>query len=328
MKNRALLITATICGAVLSAPTSTFAQGSPEYNKWILKGFELYSTGQYKPAAEAYAMAFRAAPAVPEDRYNAACAWAMASLPDSAFSNLRHLATKDNFTDITTLEKDKDLASLHADKRWSIILEQVKKNKYEAENRFNKALAAQLEKIYDRDQAPRRELVQALNTKGQGSAEVAAASAKMKINDSLNTLEITAIIDKYGWPGPDVVGHDGSATIFLVIQHAGLRIQDKYLPVMRKAVKAGDAQPSDLALLEDRVALGHGRRQTYGTQITTDPQGSFLAPLADSDHIDQLRAKVGLGPIAEYLETFGLKWNVQEYRKQLPTLEKRQKAMQ
>ena len=311
----------------LLSGTYCHAQGSPEYNKWILKGFELYSTGQYKPAAEAYAKAFKAAPAVPEDRYNAACAWAMASLPDSAFSNLRHLATKDNFTDIATLEKDKDLASLHADKRWTIILEQVKKNKYEAENRFNKALAAQLEKIYDRDQAPRRELMQAISTKGQGSAEAASASGTMRLNDSLNTREVTTIIDKYGWPGPDVVGHDGSATIFLVIQHASLKIQDKYLPVMRKAVKAGDAQPSDLALLEDRVAVGHGRKQTYGTQITTDPQGSFLAPLADPDHVDQLRAKVGLGPISEYLEGFDLQWNLQEYKKKLPELEKRQKAI-
>lgn len=304
-----------------------YAQGSPEYNKWVLKGFELYNTGQYKAAAQAYTAAFRAAPAVPEDRYNAACAWSMASVADSALAHLRHLVTKDNFSDIATLEKDKDLAPLHADKRWTAILEQVKKNKSDAENRFNKPLAAQLEKIYDRDQAPRRELTQAINKNGQASAGVAAASRKMKVNDSLNTLEVAAIIEKHGWPSPDLVGHDGSAAAFLVIQHADLRTQDKYLPTLRKAVKEGNAQPSDLALLEDRVALGHGRKQTYGTQITTDLQGAFLAPLSDPDHVDQRREKVGLGPIAEYLESFNLIWNAQDYKKQLPALEKRQKAI-
>ncbi|MBX2907949.1 MAG: hypothetical protein KF744_18025 [Taibaiella sp.] len=314
--------------ALLVMSSSSFAQGSPEYNKWILKGFELYSTGQYKPAAEAYSKAFSVAPAVPEDRYNAACAWSMATIPDSAFFHLQHLANKDNFTDIATLEKDKDLASLHTDKRWAALAQRVAENKKNAENRFNKELAAQLETLYQRDQAPRKELMQALTKNGKGSAEVAAASAKMKTNDSLNTVEIKAIIDKYGWPGPDAVGHDGNNIVFLIVQHASLFVQHKYLPTMRKAVKEGNAQTSDLALLEDRVALGHHRKQTYGTQISSDPQGDFLAPLADPDHIDQLRAKMGLGPIAEYLESFGLKWNVQDYKKQLPGYIKRQSAIE
>lgn len=328
MKTRSLLKIASICGLALSTTTPTLAQGSPEYNKWILKGFELYSTGQYKAAAEAYSKAFRVAPAVPEDRYNAACAWAMAAVPDSAFAHLAHLAAKDNFTDSATLDKDKDLAALHADKRWASLTKQVSQNKTNAENKFNKALAAQLETIYDRDQKPRRELMNALSRNGKGSPEVAVASGKMRANDSVNTLQVTAILDKYGWPGADVVGHDGNATIFLVIQHADLKVRDKYLPLMRKAVKEGGAQAPDLALLEDRVALDHHRKQTYGTQISSDPQGDFLAPLADPDHIDQLRAKMGLGPVAEYLESFGLKWNVQEYKKQLPEYVKRQKGIE
>lgn len=328
MRIRSLLslhaIAAIFC---LTFPDYCFAQGSPEYNKWILKGFEQYSKGQYKAAAEAYSTAFKAAPASPEDRYNAACAWAMAAMPDSAFAQLQHLATKDNYTDLATLEKDKDLATLRTDKRWTILTQRVAENKKNAEKLFNKDLAAQLETIYYRDQTPRQELTNALAKSGQGSPEVASASQKMKFNDSLNTKDVTVIIDKYGWPGADVVGHDGNSTIFLVIQHAALAVQDKYLPVMRKAVKEGNAQASDLAMLEDRVALGHGRKQTYGTQITTDPAGNFVAPLADPDHIDQLRAKVGLGPISEYLESFDLKWNVQEYKRQLPALEKRQKAV-
>jgi hypothetical protein len=79
-----------------------------------------------------------------------------------------------------------------------------------------------------------------------------------------------------------------------------------------------------LAMLEDRVAIGHHQMQTYGTQITSDPAGDFLAPLKDPDHVDKRRASVGLGSISEYLQGFGLKWNIEDYKKQLPDLEKRQ----
>lgn len=317
---------ATVALSFMSFSQSS-AQGSPEYNKWVLKGFELYGAGQYKASAEAYTKAFKAGQPIPEDRYSAACSWALAGNVDSAFRHLLYLAGKDNFTDITHLEKDSDLKGLHTDKRWPSLIEQVKQNKEKAENLFNKPLSLKLDSIYNRDQDIRRELISALEKNGRGSAEVQAITTRARYSDSLNLREVTAIIDKYGWPGPAMVGHDGSAAVFLVIQHADLKTQDKYLPVMRKAVKEGNAQPSDLAMLEDRVAVDHGRKQTYGTQISTDPSGDFLAPLSDPDHVDQRRAGVGLGPIAEYLESYHLRWNATEYKNQLPALEKRQKAI-
>jgi len=85
---------------------------------------------------------------------------------------------------------------------------------------------------------------------------------------------------------------------------------------------------AQLALLEDRVAIKHGRKQIYGSQITTDDSGSFLAPLEDPEHVDGRRAEAGLPPLAEYLRRFNMTWNPEAYKKQLPGIEKRQSNLE
>ncbi len=136
-------------------------------------------------------------------------------------------------------------------------------------------------------------------------------------------LNVKAILDQYGWVGEDKVGPQANTTLFLVIQHADLATQQTYLPMMRKAVADKKAEPSALALLEDRVALGEKRRQTYGSQIGEDSTGTaYVLPLADPDNVDKRRAEVGLTPLAEYVKHWGIKWDVDDYKKQLPAIEK------
>ena len=141
--------------------------------------------------------------------------------------------------------------------------------------------------------------------------------------DSLNLIEVKAILDKYGWVGPDVVGGQGSVTLFLVIQHADQATQEKYLPMMREAVKNGKAQSGSLALLEDRVALRQGKRQIYGSQIGRDPETQvyYVSPLEDPENVDKRRADVGLPPLAEYVKNWQMKWDPEQYKKDLLKLE-------
>jgi len=117
------------------------------------------------------------------------------------------------------------------------------------------------------------------------------------------------LLDQYGWLGADVIGAQGNATLFLVIQHADQATQEKYLPMMREAVKNGKGQGSSLALLEDRVALRQGKKQIYGSQIGRD-MGSklyYVQPLEDPDNVDKRRAQVGLQPLAEYISQWQIK---------------------
>jgi hypothetical protein len=99
------------------------------------------------------------------------------------------------------------------------------------------------------------------------------------------------------------------------------------LPMMREAVKNRKAEGSSLALLEDRVALGQGKLQIYGSQIGRDPdtQLYYVSPLLDPDNVDKRRAEVGLGPLSEYVTHWQIKWNVEQYKKDLPALEEKRK---
>jgi hypothetical protein len=144
--------------------------------------------------------------------------------------------------------------------------------------------------------------------------------------DSVNLLKIKKIIDKYGWLGPETIGENGNATLFLVIQHADQKTQEKYLPIMRQAVKDKKALGSELALLEDRVALGQGKKQIYGSQIGGDPGNYYVLPLEDPDNVDKRRAEVGLPPLYEYLKHYNIKWDVEQYKKDFP--EKKEKIIE
>lgn len=127
------------------------------------------------------------------------------------------------------------------------------------------------------------------------------------MQDSVNLLKVTRILDKYGWLGPDVIGWQGGTALFLVIQHADLKVQEKYLPIMREAVKVGKMNSGSLALLEDRVALRQGKKQIYGSQIEKNAKGDWVvSPIEDEINVNERRKSVGLEPLEDYVK----KWNI------------------
>lgn len=88
--------------------------------------------------------------------------------------------------------------------------------------------------------------------------------------------------------------------------------------------KNGNANPGNLAYLEDRVALREGRKQIYGSQAAKNKKTNkmYISPMIDPDNVDKRRAEVGLGTIAEYATKLNIVWNLEEYKKELPEMEK------
>jgi hypothetical protein len=308
-----------------------FAQNK-EYSSFIKKADSLFKAKEYKKAGFTFSEAFKSLgwKGQSSDRYNAACAWALANYPDSSFFQLNRIATKANYIDYEQISTDIDLISLQSDIRWQPLLAFIKQNKDKAEANLNKPLAVQLKMIYEEDQKYRLQLKDIEKQYGWDSKEIKAQWKIINEKDSLNLIVIKDILDKYGWLGKDVVGDLGNSTLFLVIQHSDQKTQEKYLPLMRAAVKTGNAKGSSLALLEDRVALGQGKRQIYGSQIGRDPdtQVYFVSPLEDPDNVDKRRAEVGLENIAAYISNWKLKWDVEKYKKDLPLLEGKIKIYQ
>ncbi|MBJ7428141.1 MAG: hypothetical protein JHD28_04170 [Bacteroidia bacterium] len=305
-----------------------FGQNAPkEYFDLVKKADSLYTAKNYKKSADTYSEAFKANgwKGFLNDRYNAACSWALASVPDSAFFQLDRIATLMNYTNYGHITTDQDLVSLHNDNRWNSLLEKIKQNKYKAEANLNKPLVALLDSIYIEDQTYRKQLDGIKKKYGRESNELKDHWKIIIEKDSINLIKVKSILDKYGWLGADVVGMQGNSTLFLVIQHSNQVTQEKYLPMMREAVKNGKAQGSSLALLEDRVALGQGKRQIYGSQIGRDPetQISYVLPLEDPDNVDKRRAEVGLEPLSDYVSRWQIQWDVEQYKKDLPKLEEK-----
>jgi hypothetical protein len=321
---------ATLIFAFFLTTTLTIGQNIPqEYFDLVKKADSLYNAKDFRNSANKYSDAFKANgwKGFPDDRYNAACSWALAAVPDSAFFQLDRIATKSNYTNYGHITTDPDLNSLHNDNRWKPLLEKIKQNKDKAEANLNKPLVAILDSIYVEDQSYRKQIDGIEKKYGWESKEMKDHWKIINEKDSINLIKVKSILEKYGWLGADVVGGKGNSTLFLVIQHSDQATQEKYLPMMREAVKNGKAQGSSLALLEDRVALGQGKRQIYGSQIGRDPETQiyYVSPLEDPENVDRRRAEVGLGPLSEYVSRWQIKWNVEQYKKDLPKLEEKTK---
>jgi hypothetical protein len=134
-------------------------------------------------------------------------------------------------------------------------------------------------------------------------------SKKQRENDSVNMIKVADILRRYGWPGEEIIGWPGSSAIWAVIQHSTLENQEKYLPLMREAVKNGNARLAQLAMLEDRILVGHGKEQIYGTQAGTDSLGIYkLYPIKDERNVNKRRFSAGLGPLQWYAKQIGLRY--------------------
>lgn len=291
-----------------------------QYDDLISKADSCYKAKAYKEATDYFRQAFRIRPESQKNYYNAACVASLANDKDTAILWLEK-AIAFGFDNYNHISKDSDLDNLRSDTRFLKMVAKLKEQSDRIEANYDKPLQKELLEIFQEDQEIRYQYIAAQNKYGNQSKEADSIGDLMEQKDRLNLIKIRKILDEKGWVGKDKVGQQANQTLFLVIQHSDLKVQQTYLPMMREAVKKGNAMASSLALLEDRVAIGEGRMQIYGSQIGTKPDNShYVLPLEDPDHVDQRRAGVGLGPLAEYVKNWNIVWNVEQYKKDLPEL--------
>ena len=163
------------------------------------------------------------------------------------------------------------------------------------------ALRRELLQRVEQDQAIRKELI----SKGVERPDKAIL-ARMQVIDTANTERVRAIVRQYGWPSPELVGRDGAEAAFLLVQHADHAFQKEMLPLVEKAYRSGGLSGHSYALLLDRVLVGEGKPQIYGTQAKRfeewKGQEPALQPIEDEPNVDKRRAEVGLPPLSEYRE--------------------------
>ena len=165
----------------------------------------------------------------------------------------------------------------------------------------NPALRRELLAMVERDQNVRNEMIE--GGVDNPSREILARTAAI---GSRNTARMKVIIRAHGWPGADLVGWDGTEAAFTLVQHADHSFQKKLLPLMQKEYGAGNLSGPNYALFTDRVLVGDGKPQVYGSQSTPFDQWKdgqpVLYPIEDEANVDKRRAEVGLSSLAEYRE--------------------------
>ncbi|HEV7760135.1 MAG TPA: DUF6624 domain-containing protein [Acidimicrobiales bacterium] len=126
-------------------------------------------------------------------------------------------------------------------------------------------------------------------------------------NDTDRTDRLREIIDEHGWPTFDLVGKEGTTAAWVIAQHTDFDVdfQQEAFELMEAAVADDQADASELAYLDDRIAVNTGQPQRYGTQVRCAAGRAHPAtPLIDPDGVDDLRAEVGLDPLHTYLTEF------------------------
>lgn len=201
---------------------------------------------------------------------------------------------------------DSAFNALRADPRWK-ALEAKMQRKLAA---LNQPARTELLKLSDQDQQNRQDFSGMVKRLAANTPESKAAFAAFNSADSAIQARVQEIILTLGWPTRSKVADDGAHAAWLIVQHMPLEAQRGYLPLLQAAVKAGEAQPGDGALLQDRVLSREKKPQIYGSQLTIPPDGGepTLDPIANPACVDVRRRSVGLEPLAEYLVRFRVAW--------------------
>ncbi|UOQ78981.1 hypothetical protein MUN84_10920 [Hymenobacter sp. 5516J-16] len=298
-----------LLGALLISSSTLLAQA--DFGKLKQRASDAYATKDYKASGQYYDQALKQSKAqlTSGDYYNAACSWALAGDATKAFQYLDR-ATLAGWENVAHTQQDTDLTALHTDKRWQPMLTKMQAALAKTEANYNKPLKQQLDSIYASDQSGRMKHEAVEKQYGQHSPEMTTLWKDIEATDARNLQRITTLLDTHGWPTKAAVGNTGTTTVFLVIQHSDLATQQKYFPMAKQAAERGDLSKSALALLQDRILIGQGKPQLYGSQLHTDPTTGKTAfsPIEDEAHVDERRAALGMEPLASYAKRFGLEY--------------------
>lgn len=123
---------------------------------------------------------------------------------------------------------------------------------------------------------------------------------KQEALDRDNVERVLSLVEQHGWPRISDVGEEAALAAFLVIQHADLSVQERFLPVIESLHRESEAKPVWVALLTDRIRVRSGKPQLYGTQFRLNENSGKTErfPIEDEARVNERRAALGLKEMA------------------------------
>lgn len=167
--------------------------------------------------------------------------------------------------------------------------------------------------MYEIDQDVRVEFLQDLQIHGVKGRDLQHNELAMLVNEvgafHLNIMK--QILAVHGWITISRFGVDADYQAWLLIQHndGDLFFKAGCLFLLTELVEQGETNAQNYAYLYDRVSLGFGLKQKYGTQfMVTEDKEIVLCPYEGSfEDLNARREKIGvMQSVAEYIELLGL----------------------
>lgn len=124
-----------------------------------------------------------------------------------------------------------------------------------------------MDSLFQEDQKYRLELSKLKKEKAPKKM-LDSFSALIKTKGSSNLVFVEKWINKHWWLGPQEIGFIGVQALFLVIQQD----PEEVLSLLKKAESEGNIISSNVAILEDWIAVRESWNQTYGSQFYVDSE--------------------------------------------------------
>ncbi len=109
------------------------------------------------------------------------------------------------------------------------------------------------------------------------------------------------ILEESGWPGVEMVRADGAKSAWTLVRHGDVDLQERALELIAQSENSGVAEV-DIAKMTDRVLVGRGKPQLYGTQFKQFHGRLVQETFDNADSVDARRARLGLPPMDVYLQ--------------------------
>lgn len=311
MKNLLLLFTFLSVGQTLIA--QTFTSQDPMYINNVRAGEAALKAEKYDSCLVYYAEAFKIKQtSVLSTLRAAACAYSaddtsnLATYINRAFQ-LNWDQTKQIFNNYDEFQYLKGSAfETNIEERWQVAAQEAG---------IDIPLMNELAEISRTDQLQRKEMRAVSDKYGWQSPQMDSLWTLQNAADNYNQGRIVEIIKKHGYPGRSLVGPAQASTAFMVIQHSNQEMQEEYLPLLKEQADKGELRWSSVALMIDRVLLGKGEKQIYGSQVHTDPETGelYFGEIENPHQVDVIRQTVGLGPLQDYADNWNIKWDAEKH---------------
>lgn len=263
----------------------------------------------YKKSLGNYEKAFSISDTVIlQDYYNAACVSAMQGNSAAAFNYLKIISDK-GYKDVIWIMKDEDLSTLHKEKQWNDIIDQIKMNYREYEKQFDKGLRDQILKMIDTDQELRKSWGIIENKFGKHSSQYDSMQVIIDQARAIHSEELKKLYSEKGFPGHHVIGKDGLYNIWVLSLHA-LDVEFQKLTLLYLIIEAsnGGIEWEQIAMLTDRIAFNEKKAQFFGTRfevVNWDKRQIKLYQVSDIHNLDKRRISIGLKPVQEAYAKWG-----------------------